>query len=105
MQYKSIVFQLLEQRPQLYAQLRQQQVFLRTLEGLANALRSSHEAWKSRLWESRPDSDESQIASEAAEIALQELEACLPSESQLDEESPLSLAAAIAYIRGHIPPA
>ena len=46
-----------------------------------------------------------QIASEAAETAIQELEASLPSASPPGEDSPLSLDAAMAYIRRHTPPA
>jgi hypothetical protein len=105
MQYKTIVLELLQERPLLHELLRQQRMLLRTLEELASALKSNHEAWKRRLQASRPDSDASQIASEAAEIALQELEDCLPPESPADPDDPLSLDAAMAFITRHTPPA
>jgi hypothetical protein len=105
MLYKTMVLKLLQQHPKMYDQLLSSRTLLPRLEQLAGELKDSHQAWKERFWRARPGSDESQIASEAGEIALQELEASLPSESLLDEESPLSLDAAMAYIRGHMPPA
>jgi hypothetical protein len=105
MKYKSIVHEILQDRPQLHEQLRRQRMLLRTLEELASALKSSHEAWKRRLRQSRPDSDESRIASEAGEIALQELLDSLPGESPRDDASPFSLDAAMAFITRHTPPA
>jgi hypothetical protein len=89
----------------MHEQLRRQRMLLPTLEQLAQALKRNHETRKRRLWESRPDSDESQITSEALEIALQELEDCLPSASPQDDDSPLSLDAAMAFITRHTPPA
>jgi hypothetical protein len=105
MQYKTIVLELLQQRPQLHDQLRKERRLLPALEFYAKGLKASHEAQKILLSQARPGSDPSQIASEALEIALKELEASLPSASPPDDEEPLSLDEAMAFIRRHTPPA
>ena len=53
----------------------------------------------------QPSSDPHQIASEALEMALQELADRLPSESPPDANETLSLDAAMAFLRRHTPPA
>ena len=105
MQYKTIVLEVLKQRPQLHEQLRSQRMLLPTMQRLASEFKTSHEAWKELLTKTKPGSDPSQIASEALEMALQELEAILPSERPSDEDDPLSLDAAMAFISRHTPPA
>ena len=47
---------------------------LPTLDAYAIELKSSHEAWKEQLSDESPGSDPSQLASQALEIALKELE-------------------------------
>ena len=101
MQYKTIILELLQQRPQMHEQLRQSRKLLPTLETYARELKTSHEAWKEDLSQARPGSDPSQIASEAMEMALKELEDRLPSESHQDESEALSLDAAMAHLRRH----
>jgi hypothetical protein len=105
MQYKTIVLELLQQRPEIHEQLRQQRMLLSTLERYANELKTSHEAWKDRLLQAKPGNSQSQIESEALEIALKEVEDSLPPASPPDETEPLSLDAAMAFIRRHTPPA
>ena len=105
MLYKTIVLELLQNRPKLYHQLRSQRMLLPTMERYASELKASHEAWKERLTQAKPGSDPSQIASEAMEFALQELENYLPTESPPDDNEPISLDAAMAYLRRHSPPA
>ena len=80
-------------------------MLLRTMEFYAKELKTSHEAWKELLSQAKPRSDQSQIASEALEIALKELEDRLPSESPPNENEPLTLEATMAFIRHHTPPA
>ena len=63
------------------------------MEFYASELKASHEAWKETLAQARPGSDPSQIATEALELALQELEDRLPSESPRTRTEPLSLDA------------
>jgi hypothetical protein len=99
MQYKTIVLELLQQRTELHEQLRKQRKLLTTMESYAKELKASHKAWKETLAQSSPGSDTSQISSEALELAIQELEDRLPSELPSVEDEPLSLDAAMAFIR------
>jgi hypothetical protein len=105
MQYKTITLRLLEQRPKLYEQLRRMDLLLPTLDTYAQDLKMRQQAWQEALAPKRPGSDPGQIAGEALELALQELKEVLPSESTPDESEPLSLDAAIAFLRRRTPPA
>ena len=101
MHYKTIIFELLQQRPQMHAALRKYRILLPALEVYATELRNNHLAWKDILAEEKPGSDPSQIESEAVERALMELQSLMPTESPQDEEP--SLEGAIAFVRGHTP--
>ena len=68
MQYKSIVHELLQQRPAMHEQLRKERKLLPTLEMYARELKTSHEAWQEMLLGLRPGSDRNQIASKAFEF-------------------------------------
>ena len=104
MQYKTMVLELLQQHPQLYQQLLSRRTLLSTLESHARWLRARHEAWKHSLSQAKPGSEASQIASEALEMALKELEDHLPSGLPPHESEPLSLDAAMAFVRGRTRP-
>ncbi len=101
MQYKTIILELLQQRPQMHKQLRQNRKLLPALETYAHELKTSHEAWMEELSQARPQSNRAQIASEAMEMALKELQERLPSESHQDESEDLSLDAAMAHLPHH----
>ena len=101
MQYKTIIMEFLQQRPEIHEQLRMSRKLLTTVESYARELKTSHEAWKETLGQERPGSDPSQIASEAMEMALKEQEDRLPSASQPNGNEELSLDAAMASIRNH----
>jgi hypothetical protein len=101
MQYKTIILELLKQRPKLYEQLRKDRKLLATMEDYAKELKALHQAWIDMLGPMRQGSDPSQVASEALEIVLKELEDRLPSES--DESEPLYLDAAMLFVRLHTP--
>jgi hypothetical protein len=58
-------------------------------------------AWKETLGKKRPGSSQEQIASEALEIAVKELEDRLPPASRPSDNETLSLDAAMASIRKH----
>jgi hypothetical protein len=105
MQYKTMVLELLQQQPQLYQQLLSARTLLPTLESQATRLRARHQVWKHTLSQAKPGSDPSQIASEALEMALKELENHLPSGLPPHESEPLSLDAAMAFVRGRPRPA
>ena len=100
--YKTIVLRLLEERPEMYRQLQQSRTLLATLNRYSQELSISHNAWKERLLDVNPGSSESQIESEAAELALKELVDRLPSPLQ-DEDETFSLESAMAFIRKHTP--
>ena len=101
MHYKTIVLEMLEQRPRMREELRQSRKLLPTLEFYASELKHSHDDWKDRLLEAKPDSDPSQIASQAMELALKDLQDHLPSESNQRESDTLSLDQAMAQISRH----
>ena len=103
MQYKTIVLELLQQRPLMHEQLRKERKLLTTLEFYARELKESHETWKEQLSGLRPGSDPRQIASEAMEMALKEMEDRLPSESPQNESEALFLDAAMLFLRQRTP--
>jgi len=94
--YKTICLELLEQHPELYDQLRKRRTLLPTLNRLAGELKARHQAWIQELQAIRPGSD-SQIASEAMEPALKELEDRLSADSEA--EALAFLDAAMARLR------
>jgi hypothetical protein len=91
-----MVLELLQQNPEIHDHLRSKRVLLTALGFWASRLKASHESWKDRLLRVRPGSDPSQIASEALEFALRELEDSLISPSPSGENGPRSLEAAMA---------
>ena len=99
MQYKTIIHELLQLRPQIHDQLRKKRKLLPAVERYAKELKTSHEAWKELLFTLRPGSDQSQIASEALEIALKELEDRLPAESPRNGNEVLFLDATMLFLR------
>ena len=104
MHYKTICLQMIQDRPEMYDQLLRKRMLLPTLERYAVQLRTSHLEWKELLSQARPGS-ESQIASEAMEIALKELEDSLPAAIPPGENEVLSLDAAMAFLNRPTPPA
>jgi hypothetical protein len=96
MLYKTICLGLLEQRPELYHQLRQSRTLLATLNRLAGELKARHQAWKQELQAIRPGHD-SQIADEAMELAVQEMQDRLSVDSEAEAMD--FLDAAIANLR------
>lgn len=104
MLYKTMCLELLQDRPPLHEQLRQKRQLLATVNRLATALRDRHLAYQEQLSRAKPDSDPDQIASEVLESALNEMESCLPS-ALPDEDGPLSLDEAMAFLPRPTPPA
>ncbi len=86
MLYKTMVLELIQQRPEMHQRLRTQRRLLATLDRYAMELKSSHDLWKEQLAKTRPDSDPNQLSSEALELALRDLS--LPTESQSDDTLP-----------------
>jgi hypothetical protein len=105
MLYHTIVHQLLELYPELHEQLRKQRQLLQTIENYARDLKTRHEELKEQLAMAKPASSYMQIANEALEIALQELEDSLPPAFPPDDSQAFSLEDAMTFIRKHTPPA
>jgi hypothetical protein len=104
MQYKTICLQMIQDRPEMYDRLLSQRSLLTTLDRLSNELRTRHQTWKGLLSQTKPGGNESQIASEALELALQQLALSFGS-PRAEEDEPFSLDAAMAFIRRPTPPA
>lgn len=98
MQYLTLSLRLLQERPKLYDQLIQQGTLMALLQRHAQELKDRHEFWMEQLSRSRPGSSPRQIASEAGEIALQELVEALPPVLPPSADEPLSLDAAMAFL-------
>ena len=79
MHYKTIVLELLQDRPEMYESLRSSKRLLTAMDAYAIELRTRHLELKGSVGRLRPASDPSQIASEALELAVQELQERLPS--------------------------
>ena len=99
MQYKTIAHELLQQQTELHEKLRRTRRLLPTIEAHARELKGSHEEWTETLSQAWPGSDPSQIANEAMEMAVKELEDRLRSESQDNDHEPLSLDGAMSFVR------
>ena len=104
MLYKTITLALIRENRELHERLRWERTLLSTLNTLAEALKSRHEAWIEIIARKRPGSGSSQIASDALEIAIQELQERLRSDS-LPSADERSLDAAMAYLHRHTPSA
>jgi hypothetical protein len=105
MLYKTIILELLQEDPGLYDQLRSSNRLLPAMETYALDLKASHEAWKERIALEQPGSDPARIASEAMELAIDDLQARLPSASPKDDMAPMALDALMSHARRHTPPA
>ncbi len=103
MQYNTIVLELIQQRPLLHDQLTSSNSLLSAVNHYAPLLRDNHLAIIEELREKRPESAEIQLASEAIELALEQLEAILPPEEMKNETETLTLDAAMAYLRKQTP--
>lgn len=105
MQYKTIIIELINDRPELAVQLRRKKQMLATVEIYAVELKNRREAWMDELARARPGSHPSQITSEALDLAVEEIRDRLASASATDETEAPSLDAAMGYLRRHTPPA
>jgi hypothetical protein len=99
MQYQTIAMELILGQPELYEQLRSNKRLLPAIDAYSIELRDSHNLWKARLDQANPGSDSRQIASEAMELAIHELQSLLLSVSPAAEAEPLSLDAAMNFLR------
>lgn len=106
MQYQTIMLSLLQESPQLHRSLAASRSLLPTLEQSARTLKARHTYWTQMLRQERPASSETQISSEALEIAVQEMRDALPAASSpSDPSEACSLDAAMTFLRSSTPPA
>jgi hypothetical protein len=103
MLYKTIILELIQDRPELYERLRSTKRLLPTVDAYAIDLRASHETWKGTIGRQRPESDPTRISSEALELAIEEIRDRLPSESATVEAEGPSLDGAMSFLRKHSP--
>ena len=99
MHYKTIVLELLQQNPTIYNQLCTKRTLNQSLDLYAKELKTSHEAWMHCLHQAMPGREQSQIASEALEIALWEMETFLNSEYPPDESEGPYVEAILTLLR------
>lgn len=100
--YKTIVLELLQDRPTMHERLRASGTLLESMQQLAVAFRACHLNRMQELAAARPGSDPAQLSSEALELALQELQDSLPPESPESDET-LSLDQAMTFLQRHMP--
>lgn len=103
MLYKTIVLELLQQRPRMHEQLRKGRQLLPALDRYARELKAIHLELAEQLAQARPGKHPDQIRMEAMEMAVAEFVDRLPSESPPSDD-PLSLDQAMAFLRRHSRP-
>jgi glutamine synthetase type III len=84
--YKTMILELIQQRPETYKCLYKERQILPALHKYSKVLKAGHEAWNERLLKAKPDSDPSQLATEALEIALKELKAAWDTQESSDQD-------------------
>ena len=104
MQYKTIILELLRQRPQLHERLRRSDTLLTTLNEQAGQLKARHLEWLAVLMEATPGSEPIQLTGAAFELARTEWEACLATDSLPVDLEPLRLDDAMKFLRRHSSP-
>jgi hypothetical protein len=90
MLYKTIVLELILDRPALHERLKAQRMLAATVDRYAQELHTCHAAWTDRLTQSNPDPDQTQIKTEALELALAQVLEAFRRESSMDEDPPPS---------------
>jgi len=81
MQYKTIMLELIKQRPKLHEALRSNGTLLSTMEQWALLLRERHLDLVQQLRQARPTTADVQLKSEAMEMAVREIDEALQAES------------------------
>lgn len=100
MQYRTIVLGLIQRHPQTYHQLYSNRRLMPTADLYAEQLKATHQSWKSRLAKANPHFNPLQLEGESLELAIRDLENYLVAHFQANENDPISLDAAMAFIRG-----
>ena len=106
MLYKSIALEMLQTEfPRLHHRLKTSRSVLPALDGYGTMLKRCHEGWMEQIEQAKPESDPAQIASEALELAIEDLRESFRAELPPSEAGPLSLETAMEYVKRHTPAA
>ncbi len=108
MHYRNIVLELLQdQYPALCSQMQKERGLLPALDHYGLSLKKFHQGWIDRICTKNPDLDPVQAASQALELAIEELKDVLSSDfpPSGQEADGLSLDEAMTHIRPAMPPA
>jgi hypothetical protein len=92
---------MIQEYPALYEQLHSSKRLLPAIDQYAIELKTLHNYWKDQLSLRRLESHPAQLASEAMELAVETMTSRLRYASPADAEEPLSLDAAMSFIRLH----
>jgi hypothetical protein len=101
MLYKTIVLELIQDRPELCSRLRQERLMLQAVETLAVDLKSRHEQWQQKLLNTMRGEAKELIHSRAMEFAIDEAIKMLPGESETADQRTVSMNALIDRVRSH----
>jgi len=101
--YLTIVHRLLQDRPEIQRELKRTGALRSTVERYAVDLQTEHARWTDELRQRRPASSPTQLASEALELAVQELADRLGGVESADEAG-LSLDGVMASVIRRTPP-
>ena len=99
MQYKTITLGLIQEQPELYESLRSTKRLLPAMDAYAVEMKHIHEEWKEQLVEANPHSDPTPLAAAAMELAIESLREILSCASPASATEPLSLDAAMSFLR------
>lgn len=105
MTYQTMILELMMQRPRTLKELRSNRVLFPAIELYAKQLRQIHQSWKRHLFQNSLECCEEQIASEALEFALMEVQELFPTEPSDEVGIPFSLASLMAFLRAQTPTA
>ena len=105
MLYKTIVLEMLQDRPGLYTELQSSKRLLPAMEEYAIDLKNLHQGWKQRLTAENPRRSPTLIASEALELALEDLQSRLPSGQESASAEVIPIDSAMTFVRRHTPTA
>lgn len=90
MQYKLMILEMLQQYPEIYSHLATTRQLPQAIQSYTNELSQRHTAWEEFLQAARPESSPPQVASEALELAREDLRRILAAEFLLDSDAAMA---------------
>ena len=83
MQYKTMILEMLRQRPRLHRRLKARHAMQETIDLYATELKTNHLALIKSLSQERATIDSSQLSSEALEIAIKDMQERIVSDDSI----------------------